>query len=237
MNYQQLFETIKGYVENDFPDTSWTNTAGSGTVDFTGTEQINTFIRQAEQRIFNSVQLPVFRKNVTGNLTTNNKYLSLPSDWLATFSLSVIHPVTQAQTFLLNKDVEYIRECYPVPTATGTPAYYAIFKGPNVVPGDTSTVILGPTPDADYNMELHYFYYPTSIVDAASGQSWLGNNFDSVLLYGSLLEAYTFMKGEADVIQNYMARYNEALAMLKQLGEGKDRQDTYRTLQTRIPVR
>jgi hypothetical protein len=227
MNYTQLFETIKGYVENDFPNQDWTSSAGSGTVTLTGTEQINTFIQQAEQRIYNSVQLPVFRKNVTGLTTTGNKYLNVPLDWLATFSLAVIHPVTQEQTFLLNKDVEFIRESFPPPDVLGTPQYYAIF--------DNTTFILGPTPDFGYNMELHYFGYPTSIVVA--GTSWLGDNFDSVLLYGSLLEAYTFMKGEADVIQNYMARYTDAMMQLKQLGEGKDRQDTYRTMQARIQVR
>jgi hypothetical protein len=229
MNYSTLFETIKGYVENDFPNQDWTNTAGTGTVTLTQKEQIDTFIQQAEQRIFNSVQLPVFRKNVVGNTTLGNKYLNVPTDWLATFSLAAIDPVTSAQTYLLQKDVEFIRECYPVPTATGAPKYYAIF--------DNTTFILGPTPNDDYDMELHYFYYPQSIVDSGSGTSWLGDNFDSVLLYGSLLEAYTFMKGEPDVIQNYMARYNEALMMLKQLGEGKDRQDTYRTMQARVPVR
>jgi hypothetical protein len=226
MNYATLFETIKSYVENDFPSQDWTDTAGSGTATFTGTEQINTFIQQAEQRIYNSVQLPVERKNVTGLLTTGNKYLNVPTDWLSTFSLAVIHPVTNQQTYLLNKDVEYIRECYPPPDTLDTPKYYAIF--------DNTTFILGPTPDAGYNMELHYYGYPTSIVTA--GTSWLGDNFDSVLLYGSLLEAYTFMKGEADVIQNYVARYNEALAQLKQLGEGKNRQDTYRTTQARVQV-
>jgi len=229
MNYTTLFETIKSYVENDFPNQDWTNTAGSGTATLTGTEQINTFIQQAEQRIFNSVQLPDFRKNVTGQATTGNKYLNVPSDWLATFSLAAIDPVTGAQSFLLNKDVEFIREAYPTPTATGTPAYYAIFN--NV------TFILGPTPNADYNMELHYFYYPQSITATQSGTSWLGDNFDSVLLYGSLIEAYTFMKGEADVIGQYSKRYDEAILLLKQLGEGKNRQDTYRTMQARIPVR
>jgi hypothetical protein len=227
MNYTQLFETIKGYVENDFPNQDWTDSAGTGTVTLTGTEQINTFIQQAEQRIYNSVQLPVFRKNVTGLVTTGNKYLNVPTDWLATFSLAVIHPVTQVQTYLLNKDVEFIREAFPPPDVLGTPQYYAIF--------DNTTFILGPTPDAGYNMELHYFGYPTSIVTA--GTSWLGDNFDSALLYGSLLEAYTFMKGEVDVIQNYTARYTDAMIQLKQLGEGKDRQDTYRTMQARIPVR
>lgn len=226
MNYTQLFETIKGYVENDFPDTQWTDVAGTGTTTLTGTEQINVFIKQAEQRIYNSVQLPVLRQNVTGLLTTGNKYLNVPTGWLSTFSLAVIHPVTQAQTYLLNKDVEFIRESFPPPDVLGTPQYYAIF--------DNTTFILGPTPDAGYNMELHYYGYPESIVTA--GTSWLGDNFDSALLYGSLLEAYTFMKGELDVIQNYTARYTDAMIQLKQLGEGKDRQDTYRTMQTRIPV-
>jgi len=226
MNYAELFETIKSYVENDFPAQSWTDTAGSGTATMTGTEQINTFIQQAEQRIFNSVQLPLDRTNVIGNTTSGNKYLNFPNGWLSVFSLAVINPITGAQTYLLNKDVEYIRECFPVPTANGVPKYYAVF--------DETTFILGPTPDARYDMEMHYYAYPTSIVTA--GTSWLGTNFDSVLLYGSLLEAYTFMKGEPDVIQNYMARYNEALAQLKQLGEGKNRQDTYRTTQARIQV-
>lgn len=226
MNYATLFDTIKGYVENDFPSQDWTDTAGSGTSTLTGTEQINTFIQQAEQRIYNSVQLPLDRKSVIGSTTANNKYLNFPAGWLSAFSLAVIDPVTGAQTYLLNKDVEYIRECYPTPTDEGVPKYYAIF--------DNTTFILGPTPDASYNMEMHYYGYPTSITIA--GTSWLGDNFDSVLLYGALLEAYTFMKGEQDVIQNYMARYNEALAQLKQLGEGKNRQDTYRTTQARVQV-
>jgi hypothetical protein len=229
MNYTSLFGLIKSYVENDFPNQDWTDTAGTGTTTVSGTTQINTFIYQAEQRIFNSVQLPNFRKNVTGQATTGNRFLNVPSDWLATFSLAAIDPVTGAQSYLLNKDVEFIREAYPTPTATGLPAHYAIF--------DSTTFILGPTPNADYNMELHYFYYPISIVNSPSGTSWLGDNFDSVLLYGSLLEAYTFMKGEPDVLQNYTARYTDAMLQLKQLGEGKDRQDTYRTMQARIPVR
>ena len=227
MNYVTLFKTIKSYVENDFPNQDWTDTAGSGTTTLTGTEQINTFIQQAEQRINNTVQLPVQRVNVVGSTTANNKYLNFPAGWLADFSLAVIDPVTQAQTYLYQKDVEYIREAFPVPTATGTPSHYAIFN--NV------TFILGPTPDASYNMEMHYYAYPPSIVTA--GTSWVGDNFDSVLLYGSLLEAYTFMKGEPDVLQNYTARYTDAMLQLKQLGEGKDRQDTYRTMQARIPVR
>ena len=227
MNYSALFDTIQGYVENEFPDTTVNSSSGSGTSTFTSKEQIDTFIKEAEQRIYNSVQILSLRKNVTGQATTNNRYLSTPSDWLANFSLAVIDPVTGGYEYLLNKDVNYIREAFPFPATTGKPTHYAYF--------DEQSYILGPTPDADYVMELHYFFYPPSIVDA--GTSWLGENFDSVLLYGSLLEAYTYMKGEKDVIDNYIARYNEALMLLKQLGEGKNRQDMYRTQQARVPVR
>jgi len=227
MNYSTLFDTIQGYVENDFPTTTVNSSSGSGTTTFTSKEQIDTFIQEAEQRIYNSVQILALRKNVTGQTTQDNKYLSTPSDWLANFSLAVIDPVTGGYDYLLNKDVNYIREAFPFPATTGKPTHYAYF--------DENSYILGPTPNAAYTMELHYFYYPQSIVTA--GTSWLGDNFDSVLLYGSLLEAYTFMKGETDVIQNYIARYNEALALLKQLGEGKNRQDMYRTPQVRVPVR
>jgi len=226
MNYATLFETIKGYVENDFPNTSWTGSDGSSTVTLTSTEQINTFIQEAEQRIFNAVQLLDLRKNVTGNCTSGNKYLSVPSDWLANFSLAVIDS-SGSYTYLLNKDVNFIRESYPNPSDTGLPYCYAFF--------DQNSYILGPTPDSSYQTELHYFYYPPSIVTA--GTSWLGDNFDSVLLYGALLEAYTFMKGEQDVIAMYQKRYDEALALLKELGEGKNRQDMYRTPQVRYPVR
>ena len=226
MNYAQLFETIKGYVENDFPDTSWTDSAGTGTVTFTSTEQINTFIQQAEQRVFNTVQLLDLRKNVTGNCTALNKYLTVPADWLATFSIAVIDGDGNYE-YLLNKDVNFIRAAFPNPNDTGLPTHYAYF--------DENSFILGPTPDDNYNVELHYFYYPPSITTA--GTSWLGDNFDSVLLYGSLLEAYTFMKGEADVVAEYQKRYDEALSLIKQLGEGKNRQDLYRSGQVRYPVR
>ena len=226
MNYSALFDTIQGYVENDFPTTTVNSSSGTGTTTFTSKEQIDTFIQEAEQRIYNSVQILALRKNVTGQTTANNKYLSTPSDWLANFSLAVIDPVTGGYEYLLNKDVNYIREAFPFPATTGKPTHYAYF--------DEDSYILGPTPDAAYTMELHYFYYPQSIVVA--GTSWLGDNFDSALLYGSLLEAYTFMKGEPDVIHNYTARYNEALAMLKQLSEGKNRQDMYRSRQARYPV-
>ena len=226
MNYAQLFETIKGYVENDFPNTSWTDSAGTGTVTLTSTEQINTFIEQAEQRIFNTVQLLDLRKNVTGNVSSGNKYLSVPSDWLANFSLAVVDGDGNYE-YLLNKDVNFIRQAYPNPNDTGLPYCYAYF--------DENSFILGPTPDDDYEVELHYFYYPQSIVEA--GTSWLGDNFDSALLYGSLLEAYTFMKGEPDVMGEYQKRYEEAMGLLKQLGDGKNRQDMYRSGQVRYPVR
>jgi len=226
MNYAQLFEAIKGYVENDFPNTSWTDSAGTGAVTFTSTEQINTFIVNAEERIFNAVQLLDLRKNVTGNCTAGNKYLSVPSDWLANFSLAVIDGDGNYE-YLLNKDVSYIRQAFPNPNDEGLPSHYAYF--------DENSYILGPTPDDNYEVELHYFYYPASITTAST--SWLGDNFESVLLYGSLLEAYTFMKGEQDVIAGYQKRYDEALNLLKQLGEGKNRQDMYRTEQVRYPVR
>ena len=225
MNYATLFETIKGYLENDFPGTQWTDSAETGTVTFSSTEQINTFIRQAEQRIYNTVQLPALRKNVTGNCTLQNKYLAMPSDWLAMYSLSVIR-ADGSQHFLLNKDVEYIREAFPSPTEYGEPTHYAIF--------DNDTMILGPTPDDSYSMEMHYYYYPESIVTANT--TWLGDHFDSTLLYGSLIEGYTFMKGEPDMIAQYTKRYEEAMLLLKKLGDGKDRQDTYRSGQVRYAV-
>ena len=226
MNYAQLFETIKGYVENDFPNTSWSDSAGTGTVTLTSKEQVDTFIREAEQRIFNTVQLLDLRKNVTGNVTSGNKYLSVPTDWLANFSLAVIDGDGNYE-YLLNKDVNFIRQAYPNPNDTGLPYCYAYF--------DENSYILGPTPDANYAVELHYFYYPPSIVTA--GTSWLGDNFDSALLYGALLEAYTFMKGEPDVMAEYQKRYEEAMGLLKQLGDGKNRQDMYRSGQVRYPVR
>ena len=225
MNYTQLFETIKGYCENDFPDTSFSDTSGSSAT-FTSKEQIDTFIQQAEQKIFNSVQILDLRKNVTGNITSGNQYLTVPSDWLANFSIAVIDS-TGAYSYLLNKDVNFIRESFPDPTATGKPTHYALF--------DNNSYILGPTPDSDYTAELHYFFYPESIVTAST--SWLGDNYDSVLLYGSLLEAQIFMKGESDVFNAYKEKYGESLAGLKQLSEGKNRQDMYRNEQARYPVR
>jgi hypothetical protein len=219
MNYTQLTASIKAYAENDFPQA-----VGAGGL--TSAEQVARFVQQAEQRIYNSIQFPALRKNVTGSSTVNNKYLATPVDWLATFSLARIN-ADGSYEYLLNKDVNYIREAFPFPAVSGAPTHYAIF--------DENTFILGPTPDASYSMELHYFYYPQSITTA--GTSWLGDNLDSLLLYGSLLEAAAFMKSDADVIKNYTDRYNEAFAMAKQLGDGKDRQDAYRSGQVRYPVK
>jgi hypothetical protein len=237
MNYTTLFETIKGYLENDFPASAFTDSAGTGTATLTSTEQVNTFITQAEQRIFNTVQFPSIRKNVTGAVTSGNKYLSAPTDFLAVYSLAIVDG-TGAYSYLLNKDVNFIREAYPTPTDAGLPAYYALF-GPTVQNDTISnelSFILGPTPDDTYTVELHYYYYPESITTAASGQTWLGDNFDSVLLYGSLVEGYTFMKGEADLIANYNAKYMEALGMAKRLGDGMERGDAYRDGQYRQKV-
>jgi hypothetical protein len=234
MTYDELYANIQAYTENTFPDTYL---ADGSSVD---TEtQINTFIKQAEQRIYNTVQFPSLRKNVTGVLTANNKYLSLPGDFLATYSLAVID-ATGSYEYLLNKDVNFIRQAYPKPTDTDIPKYYALF-GPtttndsNPVITDELSAILGPTPDAAYSVELHYYYYPESITTAADGRTWLGDNFDSVLLYGSLVEAYTFMKGEADLVALYNTKYNEALALAKSLGDGMERSESYRSGQFRLP--
>jgi hypothetical protein len=212
MNYTQLVSEIENYTENQFT-----------------TAVVNTFITQAEQRIYNSVQLPALRKNVTGTMTSGNKYLAMPTNWLATFSLAVINADNE-YLYLLNKDVNFIRQSFPDTDSDfyGVPQYYAVF--------DNSAFILGPTPDDNYDVELHYFYYPESITTVVGGQTWLGDNFSSTLLYGSLLEAYTYMKGEADVIAQYQKRYDEAMFLLKQLGDGKDRQDAYRSGQVRVKV-
>ncbi len=212
MNYTELVAAIKSYTENEYP-----------TVD------VNLFIDQAEQRIFNSVQIPDLRKNVTGTMLAGNKYLNVPTDWLATFSLAAIDTTTNEYTYLLNKDVNFIRESYPDTDNTywKKPEYYAVF--------DDTTFILWATPDIAYGAELHYYYYPQSIVIA--GTSWLGDNFDSVLLYGSLLEAATYLKDSAETIMNYSNRYKEAMELITNLGEGKNRRDAYRSGQARIPVK
>jgi hypothetical protein len=285
MNYTQLKQLIQDYTQN---------------YETTFVADIPTFVEQAEQRIFNSIQFPSLRKNVVGSITPYNQYLALPSDFLAPYSLAIYENASTTATgtsgaytitvgsssniipgqiasgtgiapgalvvslnglvvtlnlpntatvsgtvtfqgnysFLLNKDVNFIREVYGNPIAYGTPQYYALF-GPTVVSSVITTnlsVIMGPTPDTNYYSELHYYYYPVSISQTADGTSWLGNNFDTVLLYGSLVEAYTFMKGEQDMMTLYNQKYVEALALAKRLGDGMERQDAYRTPQFREAV-
>ena len=215
MDYATLKINIQDIVENSFTD-----------------EQLAMFTQQAEQLIYNTVQLPSLRKNVTGVLTASNKYLSAPADFLSVFSLAVIDG-TGRYEYLLNKDVNFIRQAYPNPTSVGLPKYYAIF-GPNSGDDTELSLLLGPTPNSAYNVELHYFYYPESIVTA--GQSWLGDNFDSALLNGALLQALRFIKGEGDMIAMYDKLYLQAVMLLKQLGDGKLRQDAYRSGQTRDRV-
>ena len=236
MNYTSLYNTIQSYTENQFPDVYLAN---GSTV--SATTQINTFITQAEQRIYNSVQFPSIRKNQFTPITANNKYISLPNDFLSVYSLALVTGVTGGDLdtgtfeYLLNKDVNFIRQAYPAPNDTGVPKYYALF-GPTIISSAITnelSLILGPTPDATYYVELHYYYYPESITTVAGGQTWLGDNFDTVLLYGSLVEAYTFMKGEVDVISGYDAKYKEALALAKRLGDGLERSDAYRSGQYR----
>jgi len=219
MNYAQLVVAVTDYTENTVP-----------------TANMNTFITQAEQRIYNTVQFPSLRKNVTGVTASGNKYLSCPGDFLSSFSMAVIDASGNYE-YLLNKDVNFIRQAYPQPTDTALPKYYALF-GPTTTSGATPVVtnelsfILGPTPDSAYNVELHYYYYPESIVTAST--TWLGDNFDSVLLYGTLVEAYTYMKGEPDIMALYDGKYKEALALAQRLGDGLERSDAYRSGQYRV---
>jgi hypothetical protein len=217
MNYAALSANIQAYTENT-------------EADFIA--EIPVFVQQAEQRIYNTVQFPSIRKNVLGVTSTNNKYLECPSDFLAVYSMAIID-ATGVYEYLLNKDVNYIRQAYPQPTDTAIPKYYALF-GPQSANLAELSFILGPTPDAIYNVELHYYYYPESIVTA--GNTWLGDNFDSVLLYGSLVEAYTYMKGEQDIMAFYNTKYQEALGLAKRLGDGMERQDAYRSGQYRQKV-
>jgi hypothetical protein len=210
VNYTQLADAISAYTQNY-------------EADFVAS--IPTFIRQAEQRIYNSVQLPVQRAAVTAPATASNQFVSTPPGFLSVFSFAVISP-TGGYEYMLNKDVNFVREAFPFPGVTGKPRYYALF--------DEDTFILGPTPDQNYSLQLHYNHYPVSITSA--GTSWLGDNFDSVLLYGSLIEAYIFMKGEADMMAAYQVKFEDAVAKLKRLGDGLDRQDAYRSGQLRIPV-
>ena len=313
MNYTTLFNTIKTYTENEFPSTTFTGTDGATSVTTLSNTQVNTFITEAETRIYNAVNIPALRKNVTGTLTVGNQYLSLPYDFLAVYSIAVYtQDYVVPYTYLLNKDVNFIREAYPNPTVTGTPKYYSIFgsqfAGQTAVPspasysqtnftatsgqttftlsvsfvsvqvflngvlmisgtdytlsgasiilttgatagdiltaiaytsttGQTSSsyalsLIMGPTPDASYLTEFHYFYYPESITTA--GESWLGNNYDPVLLYGALMEAAIFMKAEQDIIALYSAKYQEAINELKRLCDALERGDAYRDGQTKL---
>ena len=202
MDYTALSNAIQAYTENT-------------EADFVA--NIPVFVTQAEQRIYNSVQFPSIRKNVTGSMTTSNKYLQCPTDFLAVYSLAVINASGEYE-YLLNKDVNFIRQAYPQPTDTGIPKYYALF-GPRSDNAAELTFILGPTPDAGYSSELHYYFYPPSI-SVAPFTSWLGDNFDTVLLYASLVEAYTYMKGEQDMMALYNGKYQEALALAKRLGDG-----------------
>jgi hypothetical protein len=218
MNYAQLVTAIEDYTE---------------TTESTFVSQIPTFVQLAEERIYNTVDLPSLRKNVTGTLTINNKYLSTPGDFLSVFSLAVINAAGEYE-YLLNKDVNFIRQAYTQPTDTGIPKYYAIF-GPNSSSPTDLSIILGPTPDAASSVEFHYFYYPESIVTAST--SWIGDNFESALLYGALREAVIFQKGEPDMVTYYEKMYMESLGLLKNLGDGKLRRDAYRSGQIRLPVK
>ena len=219
MTYAQLVAAVVDYTQNTFDTTT-----------------INTMIKQAEQRIYNTVQIANLRKNVTGVLSTGNKYLACPEDFLSVYSIA-IYPAsgTGDYLYLLNKDVNFMREAYPNAATTGKPKHYAIF-GPQSTNVNELSFILGPTPDANYNAELHYYYYPESIVTALT--TWLGDNFDSALLYGTLCEAGTYMKSapEDGMYKLYQERYVQAIALLKNLGDGKQRADAYRDGQIRVPV-
>ena len=215
MNYTELKTAVEDYTENSFSATDFA-----------------TMTKLAEQKIYNTVQLPSLRKNVTGTLTVNNKYLQCPADFLSVFSLAVIL-ADGSYEYLLDKDVNFIRQAYPTPTSTGTPRYYAIF-GPRSDDPNELTFIVGPTPSASLSVELHYFYYPVSIVTANT--SWLGDNFDSVLFNGVMVEAARYMKEEPDVVANYEQQFAQSLILLKQLGDGKNRQDAYRNGQVRVKV-
>jgi len=190
---------------------------------------IPLFITNAETIINNTVQMPAFRKNVTGNFTVGVPYINLPTDFLSIFSLAVINDVDGSYNYLLNKDVNYIRESFPYPTVSGLPGYYSLF--------DNTAFLVGPTPDKEYIVEMHYYTYPQSITTAPSGTTWVGEEFPNALLWGSIVEAYIYLKGEADLIQAYQTKFEQALGQMKQLGDGKNRQDAYRTVQVRDQVK
>jgi len=215
MNYLELRTAVEDACENTFSDTDFAN-----------------LVQLSEQRLYNSVQLPALRKNVTGTLTSGNQYLSAPTDFLSVFSIAVIDALGNYE-YLLNKDVNFIRSAFPNPSTTGTPKYYALF-GPDSSNLTELTFILGPTPSAGLTAELHYFYYPVSIVTA--GTSWLGDNFDSALFNAVMVEAARFMKQEQDIVQMMDKEYAQSLVLLKNLGDGKQRQDAYRSGQVRTKV-
>ena len=208
MNYTQLKADIQDICETSFTD-----------------DQLALFTEQSEQKIYNTVQIPALRKNVTGSLTTDNKYLDTPSDFLWSYSLAVVDG-SGNYSYLINKDVNFIREAYPNATSTGIPVHYAYFND--------DAFIVGPTPNSGYSVELHYGYYPESIVTA--GTTWLGNEFDSALLNGALVEAIRFMKGEPDLVALYERLFVQAIGLLKNLGDGKLREDAFRSGQLRVPV-
>lgn len=207
MDYTALKTNINDICEQTFTDV-----------------ELAMFTEQAEQKIYSSVQIPALRKNQTGTLTLDNEYLTMPSDMLFVYSLAIVN--SSDYVYLLNKDVNFMREAYPNPATTGTPVHYALF--------DQTSLIVGPTPDANYSSEIHFGYYPESIVTA--GTTWLGTEFDSVLLNGALMEAIRFQKGEADMFTMYEKFYIQAMVLLKNLGEGKLREDTYRSGQVRREV-
>ena len=218
MNYAALVSAIQAYAEN---------------TESLFVSNIPLFVSEAELRIYNSVQIPVLRKNVTGNVTSSNPYLSCPNDFMAVYSLTAISALG-VYNYLIDKDVSFIREAYPNPTDTGLPKYYAIF-GPQLTYPTELSLMLVPTPDDNYTVELHYYYMPESISTATSGTSWLGDNYDPVLFYGAMREAMIFMKGEADMVGYYEQKYQEALGQLKRLGDGLERGDSYRNNQTKLP--
>ncbi len=220
MNYTDLKQAVKDILENEFSDSV-----------------LGMLTKQAEQKIYNSVQIASLRRNQTATLSVSNKYLSAPGDFLSVYSLAVVTGGTLSTgtfSYLLNKDVNFIREAYPTPNSTGVPKHYAIF-GPASDNSNELTFILGPTPDQAYPVELHYYYYPDSIV--TTGTTWLGDNFDSALLNGVLIEAIRFIKGEQDTVQLYETLYSQAILLLKQLGDGKQRMDAYRDGQVKIQVK
>ena len=225
MTYNELTAAIKDYLMVEY--------VGDG-AEPTFVANIDNFIKNTEIIINNSVQLPAFRTNVTGTLTAGNQYITLPPDFLSIFSLAVIPNTTvdlvptPTHQYLLNKDVNYIREAYPYPSAQGTPQYYSLF--------DQDTFLIGPTPVDDYSVEMHYYAYPQSIVDAPTGTTWVGTEFPNALLWGSLVEGYIFLKGETALIQTYQAKFDQVMAELKQVGDGKNREDSYRTTQVRDKV-